>query len=52
MPQVSIKVSDYNYWKLLGSGENMSTVVQKALEKYWKLNEKRTSSRSTILLHK
>ena len=36
MPKISINVSDYNYWKLLGSGENVSYVVQLALKDYWK----------------
>ena len=36
MPKISINISDYNYWKLLGSGENVSYVVQLALKDYWK----------------
>jgi hypothetical protein len=40
MPKISINVSDYMYWKLLGSGENVSYVVQSALNKYWKESRK------------
>ena len=36
MPKISINVSDYTYWKLLGSGESISHVVQNALKDYWK----------------
>jgi len=36
MPKISIIVSDYTYWKLLGSGESISHIVQKALKGYWK----------------
>jgi len=51
MPQISINISDYDYWKLLGSGENMSTVIQKALEEYWKETAKGKRT-STVLVHK
>jgi len=44
MPKISIKVSDYTYWKLLGSGESASAVIQKALQQYWKSNKKREDS--------
>ena len=40
MPKVSIHVSDYTYWKLLGSGETVSNVIQKALKEYWRVNKK------------
>jgi hypothetical protein len=36
MPKISITVSDYTYWKLLGSGESASHIIQKALKGYWK----------------
>jgi hypothetical protein len=38
MPKISITVSDYTYWKLLGSGESISHIIQKALKDYWKEN--------------
>jgi len=40
MPKISISVSDYIYWKLLGSGENVSYIVQLALKDYWKESQK------------
>jgi hypothetical protein len=39
MPKISINVSDYTYWKLLGSGESVSYIVQNALKDYWKENQ-------------
>ena len=36
MPKISISISDYTYWKLLGSGENISRIIQRALKDYWK----------------
>jgi hypothetical protein len=39
MPKISIVVSDYTYWRLLGSGESVSYVIQKALKDYWKENQ-------------
>lgn len=36
MPKISITISDYAYWKLLGSGESASQIIQKALKGYWK----------------
>ena len=36
MPKISVNISDYTYWKLLGSGESISHVIQKALNDYWK----------------
>ena len=39
MPKISINISDYTYWRLLGSGENVSHIVQKALKGYWKENQ-------------
>jgi len=39
MPKISIRVSDYTYWKLLGSGDSISGIVQKALKDYWKENQ-------------
>lgn len=41
MPKITITVSDYNYWKLNGTGESVSIVIQKALQHYWKTNKKR-----------
>jgi hypothetical protein len=38
MPKIAITISDYTYWKLLGSGESVSNIVQKALKDYWKGN--------------
>ena len=40
MPKVSVSISDYTYWRLLGSGESVSSVIQKALKEYWRLNRK------------
>jgi hypothetical protein len=40
MPQISVRVSDYTYWRLTGSGESVSTIVQRALADYWKANRK------------
>jgi hypothetical protein len=48
MPKISITISDYTYWKLLGSGESVSLIIQKALKDYWKENQKKITS--TILL--
>jgi hypothetical protein len=47
MPKISIIVSDYTYWTLLGSGENISYVIQKALKKYWK--DKQVKHKDTTL---
>ena len=44
MPKISIKVSDYTYWKLLGCGESASAVIQKALQHYWKSNKNKNNS--------
>jgi hypothetical protein len=41
MPKISITISDYTYWKLSGTGETASTVVQKALKHYWQTYKKR-----------
>jgi hypothetical protein len=41
MPKISITISEYNYWKLNGEGEAVSTVIQKALQHYWKTKKKR-----------
>jgi hypothetical protein len=41
MPKISIRISDYNYWKINGTGESISTVIQKALQQYWKTNKKK-----------
>ena len=35
MPKISISISNYNYWKLLGAGESASNIIQKALNDYW-----------------
>jgi hypothetical protein len=48
MPKISITISDYTYWKLLGSGESVSTIIQKALKDYWKENQKKISE-TTLL---
>jgi len=48
MPKISVTVSDYTYWKLLGSGESVSITIQKALKDYWKENQKKISQ-ATIL---
>jgi hypothetical protein len=34
-----ILISDYTYWKLLGCGDNISYIIQKALHDYWKENQ-------------
>jgi len=39
MPKISIMISDYTYWKLLGCGDNVSYIIQKALHDYWKENQ-------------
>lgn len=46
MPKISIVISDYTYWRLLGSGENISHVIQKALKGYWNenLQQKKTDT--------
>jgi len=48
LPKISITISDYTYWKLLGSGESVSNIIQKALKDYWKENQKKISQ-ATIL---
>jgi len=48
MPKISINVSDYTYWKLLGSGESVSNIIQKALKDYWKENQKKITN-TTLL---
>jgi hypothetical protein len=48
MPKISIIVSDYTYWTLLGSGENISYVIQKALKKYWK--DKQMKNKNTTIV--
>ncbi len=49
MPKISIVISDYTYWKLLGSGENISYTIQKALMDYWKESQKKNSTTTTLL---
>jgi hypothetical protein len=54
MPKISISISDYNYWKLLGAGESASNIIQKALNDYWdtkKIKTKRKKS-SVMTLYK
>jgi len=34
MPQLSISISDYMYWKLTGTGESTSNIIQQALQQY------------------
>ncbi len=46
MPKISVTIPDYTYWKLLGSGESVSTIIQKALKDYWKENPKHIPSTS------
>ena len=36
MPKISIIISDETYWRLSGSDESISNIVQKALQYYWK----------------
>jgi len=36
MPKISIIISDDTYWRLSGSDESISNIVQKALQYYWK----------------
>ena len=50
MPKISINISDYTYWKLLGSGESISYVVQNALKDYWKENQTQEKITDTTLL--
>jgi len=50
MPKISIIVSDITYWRLLGSGESISHIVQKALKDYWKDNQTRKKITTTPLL--
>jgi FMN-dependent NADH-azoreductase len=49
MPKISITISDYTYWKLLGSGESVSTIVQKALKDYWKESQTQKKITTTTL---
>jgi hypothetical protein len=44
MPKISITISDYTYWKLLGSGESASHIIQKALKDYWKGTNRKKNS--------
>ncbi len=48
MPKISITISDYTYWKLLGSGESASFIVQKALQDYWKEEQSKSPSEELI----
>jgi hypothetical protein len=48
MPKISITISDYTYWKLLGSGESVSHIIQKALKDYWKDNQKKNTNTTMI----
>ena len=50
MPEISIKVSEYTYWKLLGAGESASTVIQKALQDYWEGDKNKLRPQKTTLL--
>ena len=52
MPKISIVISDYNYWKLLGQGDSISRIIQKALQDYWKENQtsKKNNNITTTLL--
>jgi len=52
MPKISIIVSDITYWKLLGSGESISNIVQKALQDYWKKTTHRKEITNTTTLLK
>lgn len=49
MPKISINISDYAYWKLLGSGESVSNIIQKALKDYWKESQTQKKITTTIL---
>jgi len=50
MPKISITISDYTYWRLLGSGESVSHIIQKALKDYWKENQNQKKMTDTTLL--
>jgi hypothetical protein len=50
MPKISINVSDYTYWKLLGSGESISSIVQTALKDYWKENQTQEKITNTTMI--
>lgn len=50
MPKISIRVSDYTYWRLLGSGDNVSSIVQKALKEYWKENQPQKKITTTTMI--
>ncbi len=50
MPKISIVISDYTYWRLLGSGENISYVIQKALKGYWKENQNQKNNKNTMMV--
>jgi hypothetical protein len=52
MPKISITISDYTYWKLLGSGESVSHIIQKALKDYWKENQKKITDTTLIQTEK
>lgn len=49
MPKISINISDYTYWKLLGSGESVSNIIQKALKDYWKENQTQKKITTALL---
>jgi hypothetical protein len=49
MPKISINVSDYTYWKLLGSGEAVSNIIQKALKDYWKESQTQKKTNTTLI---
>jgi hypothetical protein len=51
MPKISIVISDYTYWRLLGSGQNISHIVQKALKDYWKDNHPQKKTTVTAQQH-
>jgi hypothetical protein len=50
MPKISIVISDYTYWRLLGSGENISNVIQKELKGYWKENQTQKKNKNTTMV--
>jgi len=50
MPKISINISDYTYWKLLGSGESVSNIIQKALKDYWKETQTQQKITNTTIL--
>ena len=50
MPKISISVSDYNYWKLLGAGESASNIIQKALNDYWGAKRSKSKKKTTTVM--